>query len=78
MTLKYEVTLTNYKTHEDSGQWRSYDLVAEGDTLEELLDSCTVFEMDQDGGDITSYTHCDTPEYNAILNWFNKETKNVL
>lgn len=35
----------------DEGMWKSIDaIVAEGDTLEELLHDATVFLTDQDGG----------------------------
>lgn len=40
----------------DSGPWRSYELHAEGDTLDELIESAQVSEIDQDGGEI-----CTTP-----------------
>ena len=41
--------------YRDSGQWRSYEVQSEGDTLEELLDNCHVFEIDQDGGELDDY-----------------------
>ena len=37
---------------EDSGRWRCWDYVlAQGSTLEEILDDATVFASDQDGGE---------------------------
>jgi hypothetical protein len=41
--------------HRDCGPWRSYELLAAGDTLEELLADATITEIDQDGGEIKSY-----------------------
>lgn len=39
----------------DEGQWRSYALYASGKDVDEFLDSAFISEVDQDGGEITSY-----------------------
>jgi hypothetical protein len=39
----------------DEGKWRSFHLYAHGDTLQELIDNAVISEIDQDGGEITSY-----------------------
>ena len=39
----------------DEGQWRSYQFTAEGESLQDLLESATVSETDQDGGEIDTY-----------------------
>lgn len=41
---------------QDSGPWRSYTLVGQGDTLEEFLDDAAIFEIDQDGGSLNDYS----------------------
>jgi hypothetical protein len=37
--------------NEDEGGFRSYQLQADGESLNELLDSAMIWEVDQDGGD---------------------------
>lgn len=49
---KYSITLPDFKDHQDSGVWRSYELQAEGNTLQELLDSAVYYMVDQDGGEL--------------------------
>jgi hypothetical protein len=44
-----ETLPTEYR---DSGRFRSYQLYAEGRTLEALYESATISEVDQDGGEI--------------------------
>jgi hypothetical protein len=39
----------------DLGRWRSYSLSAHGDTLDELVESATISEVDQDGGELRCY-----------------------
>jgi hypothetical protein len=39
----------------DEGQWHSYALWASGKDVDEFLDSAFISEVDQDGGEITSY-----------------------
>jgi hypothetical protein len=39
----------------DAGPWRSYHLDACGDSFQELVDSATVSEIDQDGGELDCY-----------------------
>ena len=40
---------------QDAGPWRSYELSARGNTLEEMLEDATISETDQDGGTIDCY-----------------------
>lgn len=51
---KLHVFETDVKDHEDCGRWRSYDLEAEGATLDELLESAVYWQTDQDGGSMGS------------------------
>lgn len=67
---KYNCEIDDYKEFADEGQWRSYLLQAEGDNLQELLESCYVFEIDQDGGELNGYQHLGTEELKAITLWF--------
>ena len=41
--------------YQDAGPWRSYHLVAQGATYQELLDDAVIAEVDQDGGDLRYY-----------------------
>jgi hypothetical protein len=41
--------------HEDTGPWRSYELEAYGNTVEEALESAYIYEIDQDGGELNLY-----------------------
>lgn len=40
--------------------YASYDLVAEGNTLDELIEDAHIFEVDQDGGSGKDYKLVDT------------------
>lgn len=73
VSKKYSCEISDYKEFADSGAFRSFDLQAEGDTLDELLDDCHVFEKNQDGGDIRDYKECGTHEEKAIVKWFSEE-----
>jgi len=44
--------------YQDSGRWRSYHLSTDGDNLQELTENADIFEIDQDGGEITNYELC--------------------
>lgn len=41
--------------YRDIGQWRCYELFTSGNTLNECVDNATIYEIDQDGGEITNY-----------------------
>lgn len=47
--------------YQDAGPWRSYTLSAEGESLEELLDSAHIFEIDQDGGNLGDFSLSNAP-----------------
>ncbi len=47
-----KIECADFKDHEDEGRWRSYDLEAEGDTLEQLLAGAIYWQTDQDGGSL--------------------------
>lgn len=38
------------------GPWRSYGLETSGETIEELFENATIYETDQDGGEIECYS----------------------
>lgn len=42
--------------YQDSGQWRSYGIESSGETIEELFENATIYEIDQDGGEIDCYS----------------------
>lgn len=45
--------------YQDAGPWRSYEMTATGDTFEEMCEDATITEVDQDGGEIASYSISD-------------------
>ena len=45
------------------GAFLSIELIADGQSLEELLDSAYIYEIDQDGGEYRSYPLDDAPNY---------------
>lgn len=53
----------------DNGRWRSYQLYANGDSLAELIKEATISEIDQDGGEIRSYSlhDCSSEVFNAAI-----------
>ncbi len=51
--------------YQDVPPWRSYHLTAEGSSLTELLESATIAEVDQDGGDLRYYGLVNAP--NAVI-----------
>ena len=46
----------------DDGPWRNYQLEASGDTLEQVLKSAQITEIDQDGGDLATYGLEEAPQ----------------
>jgi len=55
MRYKYNIDQDLGIEYRDCGKWRSYQLTAQGNTIEELIESATISEVDQDGGEITCY-----------------------
>ena len=41
---------------QDEGPWRCYGVQSEGSTIEELFDNATIYETDQDGGELNCYS----------------------
>jgi hypothetical protein len=58
---KYGIDTDVGVSYQDEGPWRSYQLTASGDSLEELLISAEIAEIDQDGGDLDLYSLEDAP-----------------
>lgn len=52
---KYGIDTDVGISYQDEGPWRSYQLTASGDSLEELLADASISEIDQDGGDLDHY-----------------------
>jgi hypothetical protein len=71
----YSVDCDTGIEHRDSGPWRSYHLTAEGSTLEELLESAHIWEIDQDGGSLSDYPldNCGTSMYDTCIDILRKE-----
>lgn len=53
--MRYSVDTDTGYAHQDEGPWRSYEVVAEGNTLDELIADAHIFEIDQDGGNLNDY-----------------------
>jgi hypothetical protein len=67
---KHCVDVQDFKDHADEGRWRSYHLFAEGDTLEQLLDSAVYFMTDQDGGEMGEVPADDAKAQAYITKYF--------
>lgn len=76
--MKYRYYISDFKDHCDAGPWRSYDLQAEGDTLEELLDNAWIFEVSQDGESLRDYKADCRESLLIIHRCFEKESKNEI
>ena len=56
MKVKYSIQYKDLEIdYQDSGIWRSYELSASGNTLEEMLEDATISEIDQDGETLDCY-----------------------
>lgn len=42
--------------HSDEGPWKSYELYAEGNNLDQLMETAIISEIDQDGDDLRHYS----------------------
>ena len=47
--------------YRDAGPWRSYSMETEGHHHHDLIDNCTIAEIDQDGGELDCYGIWDAP-----------------
>jgi hypothetical protein len=68
LTAKYEIPDgSDFGPHDDSNLM--YEVSGQGDTIIEFLDSITISDIDQDGGDHSCYGFDDAPLriQNAIL-----------
>lgn len=67
---EYRIYVSDFKDHEDSGPWRSYDLEATGSTLDELLNSAVYWQTDQDGESMGDIPADDRIAQRYITIWF--------
>ena len=65
----YAFEQLDFKDHQDAGPWRSYDLCAEGSTIDEMLDSAVYRQTDQDGGSLGEVLADDPEAQKFILSW---------
>jgi hypothetical protein len=49
---KYDITIAAYSSDSDERGWFSMDLVATGNSPQEVIQDATLFLIDQDGGEI--------------------------
>ena len=61
MKVRFSIDQDLEVSFEDSGRWRSYQLVATGNDVDELLADAHIAEVDQDGGEIAFYPLEETP-----------------
>jgi len=52
---KYDISMDTGVEFADAGRWRSFELCAIGDNARDLIESATIAEIDQDGGDLNHY-----------------------
>lgn len=72
---KYQIEGDLGISYQDAGPWRSYEAEGAGDTIESFLDSLTIIEIDQDGGELNCYGYNDAP--NAVQNVIDNYIKRV-
>ena len=62
---------------QDSGQWRSFNLYATGDSMKELIEEACISEIDQDGGELNSYglEHASNEVFKEALAMLKSEIK---
>ena len=51
----------------DAGPWRSVNICSFGNSLAELIENCSLSEVDQDGGELNTFDLEDSPYYNEAL-----------
>lgn len=75
--MKYSINTDLGIQYQDIPPWRSYEVSAEGNTLEELLDECYISEIDQDGGELNTYhfTNGSNEAIKIIYNLIEQEIK---
>jgi hypothetical protein len=57
-----EITIDDLNIdYRDEGPWRSYSLYTFGDTFSEMLMNAAITEVDQDGGELSTYGLSDAP-----------------
>ena len=65
----YSIEAPDFMDHQDCGPWRSYDLQAEGRSVDELIESAVYWQIDQDGGSLGDIPADDNRAVEFILNW---------
>jgi hypothetical protein len=57
--------------YQDSGAWRSYALATFGETVDQLVENASIYEIDQDGGELNSYDLGDASGevYDSAMSW---------
>lgn len=73
MTKLFNIFIPNFKQHEDQGRWRTYDLEAHGDTLDELIDSAVYWQTDEDGGEMGEVPADDVKAQSFIIDWYERQ-----
>jgi len=58
---KYSIDIDLGVEYLDIPPWRSYNLTACGDNIDQLLNDAMIAEIDQDGGDLNNYDIDNTP-----------------
>lgn len=52
---KFQIDVDLNVAWQDAGVWRSYQLIAEGDSIDALVENAIIEEIDQDGGTLNHY-----------------------
>ena len=80
MIFNFEIDLSDYGlTKDDQPWWLGYDcLIAEGNTLDELLENAEVYLTDQDGGEGPNYSIGDSSHFETLENILIAKYESVL
>lgn len=53
--VKFSIDADTRVEYCDEGQFRNFQLITEGDNVDQLLDNAQISEVDQDGGELDTY-----------------------
>lgn len=78
MKNKFHISISGFSEEDDSPMFISLDLEATGDTLDEMLNNASYWQIDQDGGERGHIEADDVRAQDYITDFFSKLTNEEL